>query len=172
MSKKIKKHNRKLTTDTDRQTVDQRVTKLNSIPSVISASVTSIIMKWQVAILLIVAWFSKSSIAFDWTLETAGNTYVSFTSTLTVPPVPDYQMNGANQPATYFLWPGLQPNSNSANLLPINNGVLQPVLSYGPACSPGAPKQQAAYNGWYISAQYVNTNTQQSGFSGCLGGSM
>ncbi|CAF1210031.1 unnamed protein product [Rotaria sp. Silwood1] len=54
---------------------------------------------------------------------------------------------------TLFLWPGLQPGG--ANFDPIDNGVLQPVLTWGTSCAPGT--QPAAYSTWWISAQYVNT---------------
>jgi hypothetical protein len=67
---------------------------------------------------------------------------------------------------TLFLWPGLQPNG--ANFLPIDNGVLQPVLTWGPSCSPG--KQPRAYSTWWISGQYVNTNGSYPGYTGCEGG--
>ena len=67
---------------------------------------------------------------------------------------------------TLFLWPGLQPNG--ANFLPIDNGVLQPVLTWGPSCAPG--KQPRAYSTWWISGQYVNTNGSYSGYTGCEGG--
>ena len=65
-----------------------------------------------------------------------------------------------------FLWPGLQPNG--ANFQPIDNGVLQPVLTWGPACAPG--KQPRAYSTWWISGQYVNTNGKQPGYTDCHGG--
>lgn len=67
---------------------------------------------------------------------------------------------------TLFLWPGLQPNG--ANFLPIDNGVLQPVLTWGPSCAPG--KQPRAYSTWWISGQYVNTNGSAPGYTGCEGG--
>jgi hypothetical protein len=69
---------------------------------------------------------------------------------------------------TLFLWPGLQPDG--ANFNPINNGVLQPVLTWGPSCSPG--KQPRAYSTWWISGQYVNTNGSESGYTGCQGGTI
>jgi hypothetical protein len=67
---------------------------------------------------------------------------------------------------TLFLWPGLQPNG--ANFLPIDNGVLQPVLTWGPSCAPG--RQPRAYSTWWISGQYVNTNGSYPGYTGCEGG--
>ena len=76
-----------------------------------------------------------------------------------VPPTPPAS-------GTLFLWPGLQPNG--ANFQPIDNGVLQPVLTWGPACAPG--KQPRAYSTWWISGQYVNTNGKQPGYTDCHGG--
>ena len=91
----------------------------------------------------------------------ADNQITSLQTTLTVPP----------QPAaigTLFLWPGLQPGG--ANYLPVDNGVLQPVLTWGPSCAPGM--QPPAYSGWWISAQYVNTIGHASGYTGCQGGAI
>ena len=67
---------------------------------------------------------------------------------------------------TLFLWPGLQPDG--ANFDPIDNGVLQPVLTWGPSCAPG--KQPRAYSTWWISGQYVNTNGSNPAYTGCEGG--
>ena len=67
---------------------------------------------------------------------------------------------------TLFLWPGLQPDG--ANFQPIDNGVLQPVLTWGPSCAPG--DQPRDYSTWWISGQYVNTNGSYPGYTGCLGG--
>jgi hypothetical protein len=69
---------------------------------------------------------------------------------------------------TLFLWPGLQPDG--VNFQPIDNGVLQPVLTWGPSCAPG--KQPRTYSTWWISGQYVNTNGQVSGYTGCAGGTI
>ncbi|KAJ3267448.1 hypothetical protein HDU76_011803, partial [Blyttiomyces sp. JEL0837] len=89
---------------------------------------------------------------------------------VTVPPLPVHP--APDHTATYFLWPGLQPGYADAtdNLLPIGNGVLQPVLTYGPACTPNQPPKSDPYRGWWISAQYVNTNGRTPGYTGCLGG--
>ncbi|KAJ3076345.1 Vam6/Vps39-like protein [Podochytrium sp. JEL0797] len=104
-------------------------------------------------------------------LTQTGNQFLSYTSTIVVPPVPA-QTSGTE---TYFIWPGLQPGTTtvSQNFLPINNGVLQPVLTFGPTCAPGKTAQQAAnpYYGWAISGQYVNTFGSAPGYVGCLGGS-
>jgi hypothetical protein len=67
---------------------------------------------------------------------------------------------------TLYVWPGVQPYSNSASFYPIGDGILQPVLSVGPTCGPGAPSDYAS---WWISGQYVNPNGP-AGFNGCLGG--
>jgi len=84
---------------------------------------------------------------------------VRLQTTLLVPPEPPAS-------GTLFLWPGLQPNG--ANFLPIDNGVLQPVLTWGPSCTPG--KQPRSYSTWWISGQYVNTNGSAAGYTGCLSG--
>jgi len=67
---------------------------------------------------------------------------------------------------TLFLWPGLQPNGK--NFEPIDNGVLQPVLTWGPSCAPG--DQPRAYSTWWISGQYVNTFGNEPGYTDCNGG--
>jgi hypothetical protein len=74
----------------------------------------------------------------------------------------------AEPPATgtLFLWPGIQPDGK--NFYPINNGVLQPVLTWGPSCAPGT--QPPAYSTWWVSAQYVNTVGNDPGYTGCQGG--
>jgi hypothetical protein len=68
---------------------------------------------------------------------------------------------------TLFLWPGLEPLTQSKNFQPIGTGVLQPVLTWGGTCAPTAPN---TYDNWWISAQYVNTYGNDPGFMGCLGG--
>ncbi len=88
------------------------------------------------------------------------NQILSLTTTLAVPVKP------TENSGTLFLWPGLQPGG--ANYDPIDNGVLQPVLTRGPTCAPNAPKN--AYASWWISAQYVNTFGSDAGYTGCLGG--
>ncbi|HEX2660291.1 MAG TPA: hypothetical protein VHU40_18545 [Polyangia bacterium] len=69
---------------------------------------------------------------------------------------------------TLFLWPGIQPNG--ANFNPIDNGVLQPVLTWGPTCAPGTKPR--SYSTWWISGQYVNTNGSEPGYTGCKGGAI
>ncbi|KAJ3020201.1 UNVERIFIED_CONTAM: hypothetical protein HDU68_010314, partial [Siphonaria sp. JEL0065] len=112
---------------------------------------------------------AENAAAFDWTLLGSGNSYTSFISTLEVPIVPTRPATGD---ATYFYWPGLQTNSAAKNYQPIGFGVLQPVLTYGPACTPNAPQGASPYRGWYISAQYVNPTGTQLGHKGCMGGNM
>ena len=80
---------------------------------------------------------------------------------LVVPPTPPAS-------GTLFLWPGLQPDG--VNFDPIDNGVLQPVLTWGSSCAPG--KEPRSYSTWWISGQYVNTNGQVSGYTGCDGGAI
>jgi len=89
----------------------------------------------------------------------AKNQIVRLQTTMVVPPQPPAS-------GTLFLWPGLQPNG--ANFQPIDNGVLQPVLTWGPSCAPG--KQPRSYSTWWISGQYVNTNGSDPGYTGCQGG--
>src|SRR6185437_548303 len=89
----------------------------------------------------------------------ANNQIVRLQTTMVVPPEPPAT-------GTLFLWPGLQPDG--ANYDPIDNGVLQPVLTWGSSCAPG--KQPRAYSTWWISGQYVNTNGSDPGYTGCAGG--
>jgi hypothetical protein len=89
----------------------------------------------------------------------ANNQIVRLQTTMVVPPEPPAS-------GTLFLWPGLQPDG--ANFDPIDNGVLQPVLTWGSSCAPG--KQPRAYATWWISGQYVNTNGSDPGYTGCAGG--
>lgn len=93
------------------------------------------------------------------------NQVVGLQSTLTVPPAPPVP---ANAGAALFLWPGLDPATNSVNFLPINNGVLQPVLSWGPSCAPIS--QPVPFSSWWISGQYVNTFGNDPGYTGCFSG--
>ena len=90
------------------------------------------------------------------------NPIVSLVTTLIVPPKPPPS-------GTLFLWPGLQPLPGGASYSPIDNGVLQPVLTWGPTCAPNAPLA-TPYEDWWVSAQYVNTFGSAPGYTGCLGG--
>jgi hypothetical protein len=87
------------------------------------------------------------------------NEIVRLQTTLFVPLEPPHS-------GTLFLWPGLQPGG--ANFEPIDNGVLQPVLTWGSSCAPG--KQPRTYSTWWISGQYVNTNGNEPGYTDCNGG--
>jgi hypothetical protein len=62
----------------------------------------------------------------------------------------------------------LGPATNSADFNPINDGVLQPVLSWGNSCAP--TPQPSAFSGWWISGQYVNTFGADPGYTGCFSG--
>ncbi|HXW56754.1 MAG TPA: choice-of-anchor D domain-containing protein [Candidatus Cybelea sp.] len=94
------------------------------------------------------------------------NRYVGLETTLVTPPLPPVPTASA---AALFLWPGLDPASESANFNPINNGVIQPVLSWGPSCAPTT--QPTPFSSWWISAQYVNVFGNDPGYTGCLSGS-
>jgi hypothetical protein len=98
-----------------------------------------------------------STSGYGWVLLTPptsnNNQVVEFRTVLSVPATPPAS-------GTLFLWPGLQPLRASTNFDALNNGVLQPVLTWGPTCAPGAPSQ--SYKSWWISGQYVNTNIQSS----------
>jgi hypothetical protein len=93
------------------------------------------------------------------------NQLVGLQTTLTVPPLPPVPSGSG---AALFLWPGLGPATNSANFNPINDGVLQPVLSWGNSCAP--TPQPAAFSSWWISGQYVNTFGMDPGYTGCFSG--
>jgi hypothetical protein len=68
-----------------------------------------------------------------------------------------------------FIWPGLQ-HSGGADPGRVGNGVLQPVLTWGPSCNPKAPGKGNDYMGWWISAMYVNVSSGAAGAGGCAGG--
>jgi hypothetical protein len=93
------------------------------------------------------------------------NQIVGLQTTLIVPPFPPVPPVAG---AALFLWPGLISATNSVNFLPINNGVLQPVLSWGPSCAP--TPQPAPFSSWWIAGQYVNTYGSDPGYAGCFSG--
>jgi hypothetical protein len=93
-------------------------------------------------------------------LATAGNQILSLKTTLLVPKVPTAKQ-------TLFIWPGLQCN-NGKDPARIGNGILQPVLTWGPSCNPKLPSSQ--YMSWWMAAMYVNVSTAAAGPSGCAGG--
>lgn len=88
----------------------------------------------------------------------ANNAITQMSTTLIVPAEPPPS-------GTLFLWPGLQPGGT--DFAPIGNGVLQPVLTWGPSCAPGSVGSD--HSTWWISAEYVNLG-QDQGYSGCQGG--
>jgi len=99
-------------------------------------------------------------------LGVASSPIVEFDTTMIVPETPAAS-------GTLFLWPGLQPLRGGANYAVLDNGVLQPVLTWGPTCAPNAPAQ--SYKSWWISGQYVNTYITSSSpnyasYNGCHGG--
>lgn len=105
---------------------------------------------------------------FAHSLSFPNNYWKYIDATLIVPQVPPAGTGTA--PASYFLWLGVQPAANSANLNPIGNGVLQTVASFGPTCAPGQPSLGSPYRGWSTSPEYVNLNTTLTSYQGCRGG--
>ncbi|KAI9356282.1 hypothetical protein DFJ73DRAFT_641194, partial [Zopfochytrium polystomum] len=124
----------------------------------------------------ILALAPASSRAFSWYAKTPSNQFTSFESTLLVPQeypniVPS--VDKTNEYVIYFLWPGLQPPGpgDGHNYYPIDNGVLQPVLTYGgPSCAPNQVDPAHSFDSWWISAQYVNTIGNYPNYMGCKGG--
>ena len=96
-------------------------------------------------------------------LAPAPTKIVNFKTTLIVPKTP-------TQKSTLFIWPGLQ-HRGGADPGRVGNGVLQPVLTWGPSCSAKAPTSAASYAGWWIAAMYVNVSTSAAGPGGCASGS-
>jgi hypothetical protein len=92
----------------------------------------------------------------------APNKMLRFETILTVPKTPSVKQ-------TLFIWPGLQ-HSGGADPARIGNGVLQPVLTWGPSCNPSSRNAGSDYMGWWISAMYVNISTGAAGPGGCAGG--
>lgn len=87
------------------------------------------------------------------------NRIVNFKTTMLVPKTP-------TQRSTLFIWPGLQ-HSGGADPGRIRNGVLQPVLTWGPSCSRTASNN---YMNWSIAGMYVNLSSSAAGPSGCASG--
>jgi hypothetical protein len=65
------------------------------------------------------------------------------------------------------VWPGTQALPDSDTYLPVGGGVLQPVLTWGPSCVPGA---LSGHSTWWISPVYVNDGSTDPTLSGCHGG--
>lgn len=87
------------------------------------------------------------------------NRIVNFKTTMVVPKTP-------TQRSTLFIWPGLQ-HSGGADPGRIRNGVLQPVLTWGPSCSRTASNN---YMNWSIAGMYVNISSGAAGPTGCASG--
>lgn len=90
----------------------------------------------------------------------ANNQFVGVRATLTVP---------AKPPPTgiIFVWPGTQALPDEATYQPVGGGVLQPVLTWGSSCVPGA---LPGHSTWWISPVYVNDETTIAELRGCHGG--
>ncbi len=98
---------------------------------------------------------SGSNTYGDVELTVSTKTHItSFTTTLTVPAKP------TSQSGTLFLWPGLEPLTESVSG---DVGVLQPVLTWGGTCAPGAPNN---YDSWWISGQFVTAAGSCAGGAG------
>ena len=93
---------------------------------------------------------SSASQSIFWSTH-ASTPVVYYQSTITVPPVPPKNWQ------TLFLWPGLSPwnflGEIGRNYYPIDNGVLQPVLTIGGSCAPvsGPYSNFNRNSGWWIS---------------------
>jgi hypothetical protein len=88
------------------------------------------------------------------------NEFVGVHATLIVP---------AEPPPTgvIFAWPGTQAFPDSPTLEPVGMGVLQPVLTWGQSCVPGA---LPGHDTWWISPVYVNEESSIAELNGCHGG--
>lgn len=78
------------------------------------------------------------------------NQIVGLQTSLDVPPLPPAPSMTS---AVLFVWPGLEPLADSVDFLPLDMGVLQPVLTWGSSCAPTA--QPPAFTSWWISGEYV-----------------
>lgn len=94
-------------------------------------------------------------------LSPATSPMLSLKTTMEVPAKPSARQ-------TLFIWPGLQNRSGAPDPGRIGNGVLQPVLTWGPSCAPKRPS--TTYAEWWISGMYVNVTTGAAGPTGCAGG--
>lgn len=90
------------------------------------------------------------------------NKVLNFKTWLTVPEEPAERQ-------TLFIWPGLQHRGGN-DPGRVGNGVLQPVLTWGPSCASSAPASSRSYSSWWIAAMYVNISTRAAGPSGCAAG--
>ncbi|KAI4523725.1 hypothetical protein K525DRAFT_195692 [Schizophyllum commune Loenen D] len=110
-----------------------------------------------------------SVLGTDWTGPSwylpVGTHITKLATTMKVPAIPPNDLDGQ----TLFVWPGIQPGNalqeDGGDPAAVGNGVLQPVLTYGPSCVPGDhPEDQ-----WYISGVYVGGGGNPD-FDGCFGG--
>lgn len=108
------------------------------------------------------AMTSSRNFSLIYYIVQAPNKVKRFQTILPVPKLPSAR-------STLFIWPGLQ-HSGGADPARIGNGVLQPVLTWGPSCNPKAPGKGNDYKGWWISGMYVNVSTGAAGPGGCAGG--
>jgi hypothetical protein len=108
------------------------------------------------------AMTSSRNFSLVYFIVQAPNKITRFQTILPVPKLP-------SQRSTLFIWPGLQ-HSGGADPARLGNGVLQPVLTWGPSCNPKAPGKGNDYKGWWISGMYVNVSSGAAGPGGCAGG--
>lgn len=73
---------------------------------------------------------------------------VSLSTTLTVPPHPEPF-------GTLFLWPGVGSGPRAPHFMPVGNGILQPVLTWGWGCV--TQPHPRHHESWWVSGQYVAT---------------
>lgn len=100
------------------------------------------------------AYDGQSNINFEIEASNDDKYFVDFSVDFTAPQF--LPKNITPGKFTVFIWPGLQPDGPERKCYdPINNGVLQPVLTYGNSCAPHKPLNTEQ---WWISGQYVNTD--------------
>jgi hypothetical protein len=107
---------------------------------------------------MILLFGSATAQSVFWSTHSATQ-IVTFQSTIIVPPLP------ADEWKTLFLWPGLSPfnklGETADHYLPIDNGVLQPVLTFGDSCAPlSGPlgNIDRSASGWWISGFSIILN--------------
>jgi hypothetical protein len=91
---------------------------------------------------------------------TDANQFVGVRAVLIVPAKPPPS-------GVIFVWPGTQTFPTGPTVQPVGEGVLQPVLTWGQSCVPGA---LPGHSTWWISPVYVNDATSIPELSGCHGG--
>jgi hypothetical protein len=95
-------------------------------------------------------------------LAVSGIEILTLKTTMKVPKTP-------SQRQTLFIWPALQ-NRGASDPGRIGNGILQPVLTWGPSCNPKLPSSNEYYDKWWIAGMYVNVSSLAAGPTGCAGG--